>query len=588
MNAVSLINPFSSQHHAIRDFKNLRGSQKAVSLLVAAFTLTFTFGLATTPAFRSVVRRYTVLNAKKLDKQASIENVRKQLETLQANAKVKEAEAEAHKKTITKLTSDVSAQKKTAESVRTSWKATIDERDEAEKKLKAAEKKCSDLEKARNYQRDVAARFSVERNTALRERDAALDAQRVSDNTLREEQQGRRAAREEATTKNAELQRVRNDLAARLNELNQANNTVNQMGVQLITARADLAARLNELNHANRTLNQRTNECDVIRAEGDRVRLELARLGPTPRVYTHQAGDERLIPGAFERSVNFDPVYTEKYSSARTMTQLLTSALEDTIADINPNADEFSYEQLTDEANPLQADQIRDFHCLHAYENADSQPILYALYGCSILQLIRHAKLSPFENQGCGEAPLMLTFNQRGDRDKKLQVYYSETTIANVSTPEGIRSQPLFEKPCSWAPEPILEDAALTNYNTGQGIDPISLKWILERLEPGEHDHLRYLILAPLMLDNNEKLVAAKAYMNQNNDRGELLRKAFQLLNTLSCYVGSKYAPKHLEPGSGFLDTVFNRQDLPTFTKPIVVENIEGAGGPPSNCCPCS
>lgn len=218
----------------------------------------------------------------------------------------------------------------------------------------------------------------------------------------------------------------------------------------------------------------------------------LACLNPIPRSYEKRTEDPLEIAPAF------------KYNHATTMRGLLECALRDSIGELL-----------------LETERL---HCISSMENFDSKDHLRSIYGHAILKLLQQARLT--KTGGCDDLSV-IELNQSAFS----RIYYSQPVNARL---KGDKIRVTFMQPCSWALEPIGSD--------NRGIDPVGVKWILQRLTQDEIGILETLLLSPFMLREEPSLVAAQEFILQNDhEQAKIVKIGFELISTMAIYIDERY-----------------------------------------------
>lgn len=217
-----------------------------------------------------------------------------------------------------------------------------------------------------------------------------------------------------------------------------------------------------------------------------------------------------------------------------------------------------SMEELTETAVDLAAKDLLTLgnQNIH-YHITKSQDIAYsenfeghrrAILSYAILDLMDGAELKD-------------TFLEEGDcHGGKRVVFNDEELFIENSNPVKVdlNGQPVvfFQKPSWWTMKPDERDCP-------NGIEPVGLKFILNRLTVEQKNHLRNLILDPFM-SLDDMLRAAYAYRDSNDEGGKLVAQAYDMIHTMSCALMQKHKSKLLSK----LSETFDDDTIAGYVRP--------------------
>lgn len=378
-----------------------------------------------------------------------------------------------------------------------------------------------ELEKAgeeRDAAQDQLRKLREDNGEVLAEYDHAIDGRRSAKrkrDDLRNEIRNVRMIRETAIEQKGEAEgnlagiQQRRDDAVQEKDLLQADLLERQEA-----ANPDREREENLRVDAVRQADEAEEEVDVLEVERGEVRRQMEQLGPRAPKYTPLGTDPTDIDGAWET----DGIFADRYNDARTMRELMERALDHTIGDLLEEADEYTYEELTGDMPP---DNAKQYHISAAENYAYINEPRWALFELTALTLIDGGKM---ETDCHRNSSLILNEND-------LKVGWSKPIVAR--TGEGENTTTLYQHVDEWTPMPESE--------ARDGVDPISVKRILNRLRPEEKEHLRNLILEQFMLPDNENLRAARIFMKRNAERSQLVQTAKDLIADMGYVLDLKF-----------------------------------------------
>lgn len=189
---------------------------------------------------------------------------------------------------------------------------------------------------------------------------------------------------------------------------------------------------------------------------------------------------------------------------------------------------------------------------------------VHAIYAYMVYDLISQAGL---EHDACEGHVLNLN-------NALLQIGYSDpfNVLSRKKPSDPLEARTFYKHLDAWTPKEI------DNFPTG--IDPISVKWILERLNPEAKEHLKYLILDALIPNTNEKLALAKIYSSSRSENGNLVRIAHLLIKDMAKAIGKNFGTHLSETWSQVapdeeaeVPTIDKRRDIPVVTETLTAWN---------------
>lgn len=127
---------------------------------------------------------------------------------------------------------------------------------------------------------------------------------------------------------------------------------------------------------------------------------------------------------------------------------------------------------------------------------------------------------------------------------KECRVYFNNQLHVGYSKPcrvpakeEGAQVTFFLNKD-PWTPSPKDNPEGLN------GIDPVGVKWLIERLKDDERmlDYLKILLLNGLIPDDAESLVEAKYAIADQAEKGNLVKQAYEQISTIALVLAKKYS----------------------------------------------
>lgn len=137
-----------------------------------------------------------------------------------------------------------------------------------------------------------------------------------------------------------------------------------------------------------------------------------------------------------------------------------------------------------------------------------------------------------------------LTFEEGGHRvsfNDHLSVGYSFP--CRVPSRDGQSQVTFFLNRDDWTP------SQNDNIDCLNGVDPVSVKWILERLKTDETalNHLKVLLLNGLIPNESDHLIQAKYYLVDGGEKGELVKAAYDQISTIALVIAKKFSTEILD-----------------------------------------
>jgi len=330
---------------------------------------------------------------------------------------------------------------------------------------------------------------------------------------------------EEARVIQQEVDKIQRELDEALSEKYIAQFQVEEFQQRQVN---ELRGLQQERQAAEHRLQGLQDELQMIQDEIEEVNARLDRFQLIPSKYQMKDGDPRNIAGVYKDEAS---EYAQRYNGIKTMPKLIGKALETTINGLMEASDRYSHEELTGDHPPADAQDLHFNNSSTYYNNQKSRGALYQL---AALELVEGADLHT-DCHGPG-------FEELRFNDQDLLVRWSRPVVAPL---EDNREIIAFQQIDEWTPEPGCDPR--------MGVDPISLKRIVNQLTADEKAHLRNLIQDPFMLDDNDDLQAAKDFILQEDDeRAELVKNAYDLLID----IGIALADKSFGPRAQWQPTV--------------------------------
>jgi hypothetical protein len=257
-------------------------------------------------------------------------------------------------------------------------------------------------------------------------------------------------------------------------------------------------------------------------------------LVPIPPKYQRRADDPDKISGEFRRE---DSAYAQNFNGITTFAELIRKMVSVTYDELvassypaNPKGD-----TIFNSSNDLQYDEMR----------------LEALINRGIYTLIDGAELSPDE---CVEN---IVFNDKGLSINSSKPEFVISKLSNGSYELKVH----YNNINPWTPSQSL-------YNP-EGIDPVSIKLILHRLReyPKAKRALELLLCSNIIHDTNPNLLAARKLIEQDNEMGQLVYTAYQLICAMTTPIFQKYANKEKVILPSLQEKKHDNSELPEINK---------------------
>ena len=277
---------------------------------------------------------------------------------------------------------------------------------------------------------------------------------------------------------------------------------------------AQLVAKANEIRDLQSHIKlAKQKAADVLRLQNEVERLKgaskhqpevqklQAQLGPIDPKYTPRKDEDGEISGAMDLDdlvpdeleqewIDFAKEYNARYSKARTAAEVITASFN------------HSFEQLIDMAE--KGDKIK----LNKSSGTSGVEARFAILRNMVLDMVKGAKLT--EN-GCHGFQLKINSNVNMLPSQPEKVLQFKNDASGALKPVVIMHHKLRD---DFTPD----EETLAGRQTGvyNGVDPVSVKWILEQLTKEEEAHLFNLLMSPVIENEHEDLVKAKDYLRKS------------------------------------------------------------------------
>lgn len=237
-------------------------------------------------------------------------------------------------------------------------------------------------------------------------------------------------------------------------------------------------------------------------------------IGPIPRKYQHLA-EETEDPSEIE----FKRDLVAPYNSCTSIDQLIKVAFDHTFDTLVIESKDKPY-----------------IHFNRSKSIIDFPPNMQALYRLMIFNLLSGAKL---EQDGCDGSHIVLNSHgitvNSSDPEKVMLKEYSFNPL-DPAHPILINKQKIrFKHHDAWSPKE--GDRDLIN-----GIDPVSVKLILQRLSEKEIAYLRLLLLEPLIQDSEPLLKDAWRLARLEERQSQLLSTSYELICDIALSVSKNFS----------------------------------------------
>lgn len=240
------------------------------------------------------------------------------------------------------------------------------------------------------------------------------------------------------------------------------------------------------------------------------------------RVYRKQSSDNTTIPVESEKLQKLLESNLEEFQE---MAPLLESAFNASYHQLRKMSDDSTWDLIFNDSSKI----YQEYAQVAGMHTPKYQANMNALYNWMALSLVELAGME----KDCDGVPY-LYFNDH------LKVRYSQP--CRIPTREGSEITFFLYKD-GWTPEEGGEDIVRN------GIDPVAVKWIVERLkrDPQAYDALKVLFLDALIEDGTQMLQEAKEYAAQEGEMAGLIRCAYELISNIGLSLGKKYQPLFYE-----------------------------------------
>jgi hypothetical protein len=276
-------------------------------------------------------------------------------------------------------------------------------------------------------------------------------------------------------------------------------------------------------------IKKNANDPDTI--EGEYLKTEIVRDAQGRMVLERRA--PKKVATTKEAAVLFDK---------KNMSDLIKGLFDWAFDDIKKKAkSRLAYDELTS--------TFREGSAANA-PNCSLDNVKEALYHWMIFFLAKNGGLET----SCDKSSRWLVINQ------SLKIAPSEA--CHVLTEDGLSTKTFFLNEDEWSPSP--------EAGVNEGIDPISLKWIIGRLSDDHAvlKHLETLLLEPLISDNDQNLKKAKQFLQRDGKKSQLVKYALALVHDMSKVLRTNFSKTIEECWRG--KEIGNRTKTRSTSKKIV------------------
>ncbi|MEC7839871.1 MAG: OTU domain-containing protein [Chlamydiota bacterium] len=260
---------------------------------------------------------------------------------------------------------------------------------------------------------------------------------------------------------------------------------------------------------------------EEIKSFSENPPIKLGIVNETDPLKSHQKSDldeEAIIMEPPEDDKKFEKLFAWRLSTPgslvnTTMDELLHTAFDKAYEDLMELASD-------GEISFSRNENLKYFNVDMPNGNAQQKPLTRLV----VFDLINNASLT----KQSGKYQLHLN-------DALIVGKSQPTEIFNISTQNTER---LYLDEDSWTPPPIRDNPINP---IGKGIDPIGVKWLLEKLSDYELSNLLTLLLDEYYPEESDKLKEAKNFINSNSRASLNVVRAFNMICEISTSIDTRY-----------------------------------------------